>query len=163
MSVANSLTPDESQQVIFSFLKSAYSLPDPIAQIITAQSGHETAGWTSSVYKTLNNAFGFGWNGSSYYGYNSVEESVTDVVNWLSNNVPDFQDMTDPGIYATALKSANYYEDSETNYVNGIENYLNTALTGAVSLVANNPIPSGIIFAGIILIIAFFASRPRKS
>jgi hypothetical protein len=157
------MTPDQSQQAIFSFLKTAYGLPDPIAEIITAQSGHETAGWTSNVYETLNNAFGFGYSGGgAYYGYNDIEDSITDVVNWLSNNVPGFQNITDPNAYATALKNANYYTDTESNYASGIENYMNTALATIVTTISNNPIPSGIIAVGVILVIAFLASRPRK-
>lgn len=129
MDTAANLTPAQAQQIIYDTLRTGYDLPDPIAKIITAQSGHETAGWTSNVYKTLNNCFGFGYTGGgNYYGYNSIEDSVSDVVNWLSNNVPNFQNITDADTYATALKAAGYYTDSETNYSQGIANYINNNL-----------------------------------
>lgn len=139
MSVAANSTPAESEQAIYSFLRTAYGLPDPIAKIITAQSGHETAGWTSNIFESLNNAFGFGFSGGgNYYGYNSIEESVSDVVNWLSNNVPGFQNLSDPDQYATAIRAKGYYTDSETNYAQGIWNFLNDnlQLVAGVSIAA---------------------------
>lgn len=139
MDIAASLTPDQAQQVIYDTLRTSYGLGDTISKIITAQSGHETAGWTSNVYKTLNNCFGFGYSGGgAYYGYNSIEDSVSDVVNWLSNNVPDFQNITDPDSYATALKNAGYYTDTESNYASGIENWIdnNLQLTAGISVAA---------------------------
>ena len=129
MDTAANVTPDQAQQIIYDTLRTGYDLPDAIAKIITAQSGHETAGWTSNIYITLNNCFGFGYTGGgNYYGYNSIEDSVSDVVNWLSNNVPNFQNITDPDTYATALKASGYYTDTETNYAAGITNYINNNL-----------------------------------
>jgi hypothetical protein len=129
MDTAASLTPDQAQQIIYSFLRTNYGLGDTIAKIITAQSGHETAGWTSNVYQTLNNCFGFGYTGGgNYYGYNDIEGSVEDVVNWLTANVPNFAAITDPAAYAQALSSAGYYTDTVSNYTNGIENYMNDNL-----------------------------------
>jgi Mannosyl-glycoprotein endo-beta-N-acetylglucosaminidase len=139
MDTAANTTPDQAQQIIYDTLRNSYGLGDTIAKIITAQSGHETAGWTSNVYTTLNNCFGFGYTGGgNYYGYNSIEDSVSDVVNWLSNNVPNFQNITDPDTYATALKSAGYYTDAESNYAAGIENWINNnlQLTAGISVAA---------------------------
>ena len=129
MDTAASLTPDQAEQIIYSFLRSNYGLPDAISKIITAQSGHETAGWTSNVYKTLNNCFGYGYTGGgNYYGYNDIEGSVQDVVAWLTEHIPDFQDITDPTAYAQALSAAGYYTDTVSNYANGIINYMNDNL-----------------------------------
>jgi Mannosyl-glycoprotein endo-beta-N-acetylglucosaminidase len=135
MNTAANTTADQAQQIIYNFLRNSYGLGDTIAKIITAQSGHETAGWTSNVYKTLNNCFGFGYTGGgNYYGYSSIEDSVSDVVNWLSNNVPDFQNITDADTYATALKNAGYYTDTESNYASGIENWINNNLQLAAGI-----------------------------
>jgi hypothetical protein len=129
MNTAQNTTPAQAQQIIYNFLRTAYGLPDAISKIITAQSGHETAGWTSNVYTTFNNAFGYGFTGGgNYYGYNSIEDSVSDVVNWLSNNVPGFQNLTDPDQYATAIRAKGYYTDTESNYAQGIWDYLNDNL-----------------------------------
>jgi hypothetical protein len=151
MDTAATLTPAQAQQVIYDTLRTGYDLPDPIAKIITAQSGHETAGWTSNVYQTLNNCFGFGYTGGgAYYGYNSIEDSVTDVVNWLSNNVQNFQNITDPDTYATALKNAGYYTDTEINYAQGIANYIDNNLQlvvgGSVAILAVSAVVLFLIF-----------------
>jgi flagellum-specific peptidoglycan hydrolase FlgJ len=130
MDTAATLTPDQAQQVIYNTLAVSYGLPDAISKIITAQSGHETAGWTSNVYNQDNNCFGFGYDGAgNYYAYNDIEASVQDVVNWLSVHVPGFASMTDPTAYAQALSDAGYYTDSVSNYANGIINYFNNNLT----------------------------------
>lgn len=129
MNTSTNTTPAQAQQIIYSFLRTAYNLPDQISKIITAQSGHETAGWTSNVYLTLDNAFGFGYTGGgNYYAYNSIEDSVSDVVNWLSNNVPGFQNITDPDVYATAIRAKGYFTDNLSTYENGLQNWFNSDL-----------------------------------
>jgi hypothetical protein len=136
MSVAANVTPDQAQEIIYSFLRNSYGLGDQVSKIITAQSGHETAGWTSNVYESLNNCFGYGYSGGTYYGYNSIEDSVTDLVNWLSTHVTDFQNITDPDVYAQALKDNSYYTDTETNYAAGIARWFNNnlALSAAIGV-----------------------------
>lgn len=166
MSVANNLTPDQSQQVIYSELLSA-GIPPALAVLVTAQSGHETAGWTSHVYLTDNNAFGYGYNGSTYKQYSSVEASADDLADYLARrenegSFPALDTITDPAQYAALLKNAGYYTDSQTTYTNGILNYMNTALQTLTATVANNPIPSGIIAVFLIFGLAFLLSK-RKS
>lgn len=152
MNTAQNTTPAQAQEVIYTFLRTAYGLPDQISKIITAQSGHETAGWTSNVFLTLNNAFGFGYTGGgAYYGYNSIEDSVSDVVNWLSNNVPGFQNITDPDQYAAAIQAKGYFTDNLSTYENGIENWFN----------ANLALGAGIGIGGVVLaaIVIYFLTK----
>jgi hypothetical protein len=147
MDTAASLTPDQAQQVIYDTLRTSYGLPDTISKLITAQSGHETAGWTSNVYQTLNNCFGFGYTGGgNYYAYNSIEDSVSDLVNWLSNNAPGFQNITDADTYAMALKNGGYYTDTESNYAAGIQNWFNNNLQLAAGIGV-----AGIVAIGLLL------------
>jgi hypothetical protein len=153
---AASLTPDQAQQAIYDFLRTAYGIGDETAKIITAQSGHETAGWTSNVYLTLNNAFGFGYQGGgNYNGYNSIQDSVSDVVNWLTNNVPNFNTL-DPDQYAQALSAAGYYTDSESNYAQGIWNYMdnNLQLVAGVSVTM-------IVGIALVIYFMFFAKKSK--
>lgn len=153
MSIAANLSPAQAEGIIYNFLRKSYGLGDQISKIITAQSGHETNGWTSNVYETLNNCFGYGYSGGgNYWGYNSIEESVTDVVNWLSDKVPDFQNITDPDVYAQALKDQGYYTDSESNYSAGIMRWFNQNLALA----------AGIGVAGILVISAIIYLIIRK-
>jgi hypothetical protein len=153
MNTAANTTPEQAETIIYNFLRTAYGLPDAISKIITAQSGHETNGWTSNVYNTLNNAFGFGYSGSgNYYGYNSIEESVTDVVNWLSEKVPDFQNITDPDVYAAAIQGHGYFTDNLTTYENGIQRWLNNNLA----------LGAGIGVVGVCLVVALIWILTKK-
>lgn len=162
MSVAADLSPDQSQEVIYSFLRTAYGLPDPISKIVTAQTGHETAGWTSNVYKTLNNVAGFGYTGGgNYYAYNSVEDSITDLVNWLTAHIPGFQNMTDENDYAQALKDNGYYTDNESTYASGISRYFNDALSEVTAAVTAAPVSSGILLLIVIFGVLFLSSNKR--
>lgn len=156
MSLATQLTPDQSEQLIFSSLVSG-GIPQTLAQLVAAQSGHETAGWTSNVYLTDNNAFGYGYNGTSYKVYAAVEDSAADLVGYLNRRVadgsfPPLDQITTPDQYAALLKQAGYYSDTETNYLNGLENWLNDNL-GTVAVVAGG---SGLIIVLVLLALAFW-------
>jgi hypothetical protein len=166
MSLAVDLSPADSQTVIYNELI-AQGIPPALAVLVTAQSGHETAGWTSHVYLTDNNAFGYGYTGSAYKIYPSVEASADDLAAYLyrrqsDGSFPSLDQITDPAQYAQLLQSAGYYTDAESNYQAGIMNYLNNALESGVALVAANPIPSGMIFVLLIFGYAFFYSRKSK-
>lgn len=140
---AANLSPDQSQKLIYSTLVDQ-GIPDPLAKIVTAQSGHETNGWTSHVFLTLNNAFGYGFDGSSYKQYSSVEDSVSDIVAYIQRRVrdgsfPSLDQITDPNQYAELLKNAapgEYYQDTESNYAAGIARWFNDNLTTGVVLSA---------------------------
>lgn len=141
MSLAKDLSPDQSQQLIYSTLI-AQGIPDPLAKLVTAQSGHETGGWLSNVYKTLNNAFGYGYNGTTYTAYNAVEDSVSAIVTYLNNRVqdgsfPSLDQITDPNQYAQLLQNAgpgSYYGDTEANYAAGIVRWFNNNLTTGIAI-----------------------------
>jgi len=132
MSLASQLTPGQSEDIIFNELV-AQGIPQTLAQLVTAQSGHETAGWTSNVYLIDNNAFGYGFTGVSYKSYTSVEASADDLAAYLQRRVadqsfPPLDQITTADQYAGLLQSAGYYTDSLSNYENGIANWLNTNL-----------------------------------
>lgn len=133
MSYAVDLSPSQSENIIYSRLR-AGGIPDPLAKFVTAQSGHETDGWTSDVYMNDNNAFGYGFNGSSYKVYPSgIEASVDDIIGYLNRRVsqsgwPPLVQITTADQYAQLLKSSHYYEDTEANYLGGILRWFNNNL-----------------------------------
>lgn len=129
MDQAVNLTPDQAQQAIYSYLRTNYALPDPISKLITAQSGHETGGWTSHIWLQNNNGFGYGYQGGGVYNfYPSIQDSIDDVIGWLDRHAPGYENFTDPDTYAQALKNAGYYTDMETNYAAGISRWFNDNL-----------------------------------
>ena len=110
MNQAVNITPGQAQQIIYDRLRSFYGLPDPVSKIIVGQSGHETAGWTSNVYLTDNNLFGYGYDGAGNYTYypNGIEDSINDLVGWLDRHTPGYETLTDPGEYAALIKGSGY-------------------------------------------------------
>lgn len=127
---AADITPAQAEKIIYDYLRTQYALPDTISKIITAQSGHETNGWTSNVWLKDNNGFGYGYQGGgnyTYYPY-GITDSVDDLVGWLDRHVPGYETFTDPDQYAQALKDAGYYTDVESNYSAGISRWFNNNL-----------------------------------
>jgi mannosyl-glycoprotein endo-beta-N-acetylglucosaminidase len=159
MSVATDLNADQSQQLIFTTLTTSTGFPVLFAQLVTAQSGHETDGWTSNVYLTDNNAFGYGFNGVSYTAYASVEDSVQDMIDYINRRVadgsfPSLDQITTPDQYATLLKNAKsgaYFGDTVENYENGITNWLDTNLTATQVAVGGGAIIAIFVIAFILL------------
>lgn len=155
--LAINLSPSQSEGLIYSTLVSR-GVPATLAQLVTAQSGHETAGWTSHVFMTDNNAFGYGYDGMSYRQYPGVEQSVTDIVGYLHRRVadgsfPPLDQITGADQYAQLLKDAGYYTDSEVNYSAGIAAWLNANL-GKIAL-------GGSFFLLIFGFLLLMATRPK--
>ncbi len=150
---AVNLQPKDSEQLIFSRLVQN-GFPDQFAKLVTAQSGHESDGWTSNVYLIDNNAFGYGYTGNGYTSYPDVESNVDDVSGYIKRKVtaglfPDPAQITDPYQWASLLKSVDYYRDSETNYAAGIGRWFNDNLkTLAIS--------SGLVILGLLLAYLLF-------
>jgi Mannosyl-glycoprotein endo-beta-N-acetylglucosaminidase len=133
MNLATDVTPDQAQTIIYTTAISS-GIPDPLAKLIVAQSGHETNGWTSNVWLNNNNGFGYGYTGTGYKMDGSIEESVGDIVGWISRrqaegNFPaDLTTITDADTYATLLRNSGYYTDTESNYAAGIVRWFNNNL-----------------------------------
>lgn len=108
----------------------------PVAFVI-AQSSHESAIWTSDLYKRANNAFGMkpsiakkyqdGQSGA-YASYKHVWKSVYDYYDLVMNRMPS------EGRSLMAYPSAPYNKDSEENnrYVKGVSQvFKNSGYYGA--------------------------------
>jgi uncharacterized FlgJ-related protein len=116
-------------------------LPDTLAQLVVAQSEHESGNYTSDVFvNTGGNAFGYKYSGSKYqHGdyngyakYLSLDDSTAEVVDYIYRMVADgsfpadLSTITSPDQYATLLQNAKpgpYYGDTEANYSAGLANW----------------------------------------
>jgi hypothetical protein len=113
-------------------------LPQRLSQLVAGQSQHESDNFSSNVFLHSFNGFGYKYVGSMYqvgsyngYGtYNSLDDSTAEIVDWIyrrradgsfPNNLNMIQTADD---YAAWLKNANYYEDTQSNYANGIAAWL---------------------------------------
>lgn len=116
-------------------------IPSLLAGYMTAQSAHETGGWTSPIFLECNNCFGYKWIGQStaagpcyshpsYAAYYTIEQSADELIKWIQRRQRDgsfpqnLNSITSPDQYATLLKNAGYYEDSLSTYANGLRAWL---------------------------------------
>lgn len=152
-------------------------MPDLLADLIVAQTKHETGNYTSDAFRLLNNAIGYSWSASSDWqlpdpgfiadngaplgDYATVQDSVHELTHWIRRRQDDgsfpadLSTITSAGDYAAHLKNAShaYYQDSITNYTNGILRYFK-ANVAAISI-------SGLFIAGIIVLLILTRKRPR--
>lgn len=118
-------------------------VPATVALLIVAQAKHESANFSSKVFKQNNNAFGYKYVGQSnatqgtaapssegdYYAkYDSIEGSALEVVNWWKRRIKQgvinyWSDISTPDSYAAALKKAGYYGDSLANYTAALKKW----------------------------------------
>lgn len=115
-------------------------IPRNLALLIVAQSKHETANYTSNVFRSCNNAFGYKYvgqtlstgpctgspEGDRYAKYATVENSAKELALWIKRRQAegkfpqDLTTITTAAKYALLLKNSGYYGDSVSNYTNGL-------------------------------------------
>lgn len=119
-------------------------LPVALSNLVTAQARHESANFTSPLFLSDNNAFGYDYTGNAnqvgpslrshggnYYAkYSSLENSVDEIVDWIYRRAREgkfpanLATIQSPNDYATLLKNSKYFEDDVTNYQNGLTRWL---------------------------------------
>lgn len=107
----------------------------PLALLVLAQSKHESGKYTSHLFLTYHNAFGYSYTRSSKYqvkagsnadngvpigAYKNVADSTKEICDWLGRRKATFQNLTTPAEYAAALKACGYYGDTVANYLAGL-------------------------------------------
>jgi len=123
-------------------------IPPVLATIIVAQAMHETGGYTSNAFESCNNCFGYKWvgqasalgpcilssEGDSYAKYNSIEQSVDELVGWIQRRQKegtfpkDLATITSPEQYAGLLYNKGYFgytSSALSNYIKGLTYWLN--------------------------------------
>lgn len=129
-------------EIIFTTAR-ADGLPGNLASMLIAQAKHETGNYTSNVFRTDKNLYGYTWTGSKwqagkglvkpeggfYARYATYADSVHELTDWIKRRQnegifpADLLSIQTPQQYAALLKSANYFTDSLTNYANGLIRY----------------------------------------
>ncbi|MGN6437530.1 MAG: glucosaminidase domain-containing protein [Agriterribacter sp.] len=141
-----------------------------VASLLLAQAKHESAGFTSSVFKANNNAFGYKYVGQSgamqgsaapaseggYYAkYATVYDSATEVVNWWkrrikSGAITGWKDINTPEKYAHHLKQSNYFGDTLANYTAALKKWFGSLLDSSS--------PNNVLAESAIMIVGFFVA-----
>lgn len=148
------------EQIVYNYSKSQ-GVSDNVAKIITAQSKLESGNYSSNLFKTSNNLFGYKYVGQSiatsgiaapssegnlrYANYSRVEDSVLEIIKWINRRVAEkkftLQDLETPEGYARALKNAGYYGDSYENYSRNLRRLYNSLQLGNQQQTTQPPPP----------------------
>lgn len=128
------LEPVKAYEVITNSL--ADTKYQKMAHIFWAQAAHETGNFTSNIYKEANNLFGMKvpavrpsarsgilpTKTGNYSKYKDLSDSVADMVLYL--DYVRFPVTTNTITFVQELKKRNYFEDTVSNYLNGVSNFL---------------------------------------
>lgn len=126
-------------KIIFDTVRGA-GFPVPLSNLIVAQARHESADFTSNVYKTCLNPFGYKFigqdlatgsciaapEGGYYAKYSRIQDAAREIVAWIRRRQvervfpADLSTITSPAQYAQLLKSGSYYGDPVSVYTNGL-------------------------------------------
>jgi len=121
---------------IYNLLLSS-GLSDELCRYMTAQGAHETAGFTSNIFKNNNNAFGMKYAGqvnslgekNGYANYKSINHSVADLVAWYTRHRINIFSLPlyigSLASYVKFLKNNNYFEADEAAYLKGCQHFYN--------------------------------------
>jgi len=114
-----------------------------LADFLVQQTKHETANYTSRVFKENNNVCGYKHTdvsiyidktrsgrkspeGNNYAAYKNIEDSARELADWIGRRRASFDRAVTHLQYATALKTNGFYTDSIENYVAGLIHYSKT-------------------------------------
>ena len=112
---------------------------DVLARFMVVQSQHETANYTSHVFTTNKNAFGYkrvvgssyqigngvkSPEGDSYAKYASVADSAKEVAAWIGRRKNQFVGVKTVDEYIHIIKQDGYFGDKESNYLADVKRYL---------------------------------------
>lgn len=96
------------------------------SNLILDQWAHETGGFSSSVFKSKNNAAGIENRDKTYKQYATLDEFASDYAKILTSKRYKDQgilEAKDIDHFAAALKRGGYYEDSYKNYAAGMQTW----------------------------------------
>lgn len=123
----------------------AKGMPKRLSQLIAAQAMHETANFTSNVFKQNNNGFGYKYvKGAKYQvgagristekdpyaNYLTLEDSVYEICDWIKRRQAEGKfpanlfTIKDGETYATLLKNCGYYGGPLSGYIAGLNKYV---------------------------------------
>lgn len=140
--IKNYVMPNTFQKIVK--IAEIEGFPPRLAQLVAAQCAHETANFTSNVFKSCNNLGGYKFvpgarwqegacltspEGNAYAAYVSVEDSIHEQIDWIKrrrkeNRFPHYADVRTPEVYARFLKECGYFGDTVENYSRGLQNAL---------------------------------------
>jgi len=144
--------------------------------LIVAQAKHESNDFSSNVFKTCNNAFGYKYvgqklavgacsdspEGNKYAKYRSLEDSTREVCQWIKRRQSQFAAVNTPEDFASALKNNGYFGDSLGNYSAALRRHYNAIKDGITEIINRNPEVSMLTGFTILSMIGYYIYRVAK-
>lgn len=144
-----------------------------------SQSGHETDEWTSPVFKSCNNGFGYKHvgqklsqgacnnapEGGSYAKYASLADSAREMARWIKRREDKFKNVDTLEEYAQALKDNGYYGDSVSNYLAGLKRHyaqVKDVVTTAIHSYPEISIATGVTLFGMLGFYLYKIAKRKK-
>lgn len=117
-------TPNDTGRKVYELLL-AIGFNPVIAKYVTAQAAHESANFTSFIFKNNNNCFGMKYAGQAlatekngYANYKSIEDCIQDYKNYYLRR--KFVTFDTASTFVEALKRVNYFEAPIEEYKAGV-------------------------------------------
>lgn len=124
-----------------------------IPGFMVAQSAHESADWTSPVFLSCNNGFGYKYvgqklaisactnapEGGAYAKYASFEDSVKDVAGWIMRRKDKFANVQTIDDYSLALQQNGYYGDTLAKYTAALRRHYAQIKDGLTTAIYAHP------------------------
>lgn len=109
-----------------------HGLPYVQAAYITSQAAHETANFTSNVFRKANNLFGMKYAGqflgagqyNGYAKYNSIEDSVADYISYYRRRAY-LEQYLSIEMFVNDLHRKKYFEAEPAEYLKGVKHFYN--------------------------------------
>jgi hypothetical protein len=118
-------------------------IPVNLTPFLIAQSKHETANYTSNVFKSNKNLFGYKYYGGSswqigkniispegnqYANYDTYYNSARELTSWIKRRIDDFKNVKTIEEYVNALHKNSFFTDNVSTYLNGMKHFYETVL-----------------------------------
>lgn len=109
-----------------------------LSTFLVSQANHESASYTSDVFKRCNNAFGYKYVGQAgaescskspedslhYAKYKDLDASAREVARWIKRRIKDFEKVKTADEYAIALEKNGYFTGNLSVYQRALNKFL---------------------------------------
>ncbi len=161
-------------------------LTPALGNLMVAQSKFESDNYTNTATVQYNNPFGYKYIGQSitdangnnmvsqgntssegdhYAAYTSVYWAAVEIARWIKRNVANYNSITTPAQYATAIKYSKigaFFGGALSDYIAGMQKYFSGAMQSIKNYVKNNPVKTGLVVTAVLGMMAYYIWIVRK-
>lgn len=137
-----------------------------LATFMVSQANHEAAQYTSGVFQSCKNAFGYKYvgqalaepctgspEGDKYARYKNVADSAREVARWIKRRMAQFENVKTPDEYAIVLERNGYFGDNLSTYQKAMNKFwypVKGMMNTAVSKYPTETLLTGVTFFSLV-------------